>query len=54
MNYTFKKATENELRMKFEKGKIVEITLFYKDKKGLEQGIEELKRRGLYARGMEA
>ncbi len=54
MNCTFKKATENELRIKFEGEKVSEVVLYYKDKKGLEKGIEELKKRGLYAGGMEA
>lgn len=48
MDYHFIKAEENELRMKFEKGKIVEATLFYKDGNGMRTGIKELKKRGLY------
>ena len=48
MKYNFKRAEENELRMKIDKGKVTEVTLYYKDKKGLDTGIEELKKRELY------
>lgn len=48
MKVFFKRAEENELRMKFEKGKITEATLYYKDSKGVRKGIEELKKRTLY------
>lgn len=48
MKVFFKRAEENELRMKFEKDKITEATLYYKDSNGVRRGIEELKKRTLY------
>lgn len=48
MKVFFKRAEENELRMKFEKDKITEATLYYKDSNGVRSGIEELKKRTLY------
>lgn len=48
MDYHFVKYEDNELRMKIEKGKIVDATLLYKDGNGMRMGIEELKKRGLY------
>ena len=48
MKVFFKRAEENELRMKFENGNVTEATIHYKDSYGVKCGIEELKRRTLY------